>query len=193
MDNDSRCAKRQRIYRKPGTARSERLYATAPRTDTRRRLAETAARQDEERTDRPPRRGIRESLRNAQLLVGRRRRRMGTRPILDRRTSAIGLHSQRQGTERKGTAMDRVDLSLATGKRTVRAHHRPKLRAGTATRQRTGLVAAYGDAEDHAAILYGHWRQTRHPLPHPLLQIPAAGTAQDTTGALEFLGTATRR
>lgn len=146
------------------------------------------------RADGAPRFGLPRGDGPAQRLAGRRRRRLGTRPLLDRRAAAAGLYPRRRTADRKDPPLGRVGARQPAARRLFRPGGRPPVRKpGHTARQRPRLVAQDGHAQGAATILLGDGRRARHRTDERLFPLPAARASEDPAGALDFLGRTARR
>lgn len=176
------------LCKQPRTATAEALHRAAAGQHQGKRVAARDAATTEERRDGTHGHALSRSDGKAQRMARRRRRPVGTRPLLDRRTATAGIHSGRRRAEEEGAAVDRMDVAEPARGRILRTGQGLRLRVRTATRQLSRLVAAHGNAEGDAAILFGHAGQARHRLHDKIFLLSVRHPAHKTVGQLDVLG-----
>lgn len=182
------------LCQQPRPAARKALRETSAGRHPRRRVAPRPVAASGRRADGAPRFGLPRGDGPAQRLAGRRRRRLGTRPLLDRRAAAAGLYPRRRTADRKDPPLGRVGARQPAARRLFRPGGRPSVRKpGHTARQRPRLVAQDGHAQGAATILLGDGRRARHRTDERLFPLPAARASEDPAGALDFLGRTARR
>ena len=124
----------------------------------------------------------------AQRLAGRRRRPVGARPVLDRRTAAAGLAARRRGAQGEGPAVDRVDSAKSARGRLFRPGDGLSGRIRPPAEQFGRLVAADGGAENPATVLLRDERPAGDRLYDALFPVSVEDAARQAAGTLVALG-----
>ena len=99
---------------------AEALHRAAAGQHKGKRVAARDAATAEERRDGTHGHALSRSDGKAQRMARRRRRPVGARPLLDRRTAAAGIHSGRRRAEEEGAAVDRMDVAESARGRILR-------------------------------------------------------------------------
>ena len=176
------------LLQQPRTAPAETLHRASAGQHTRQGLAPRDAPTAEGRSLRTDGHALSRGDGAAQRVARRRRRPVGTRSLLDRRTPAACLYPRRQGTEEESAAVDRMDVEEPEGGRLLRTGKRLRLRTGSAARQLSRLVAPHGGAEDNAAVLFRHAGQACRRFHDKIFPLPARHSALQTSRQLDVLG-----
>ena len=147
------------LCQQPRPAARKALRKTSAGRHPRRRMAPRPVAAPGRRADGAPRFGLPRGDGPAQRLAGRRRRRLGTRPLLIDEAAAAGLYPRRRTADRKdpppgssGRSAAGSPTAISARRKTARSKARPY------RRQRPRLVAQDGHAQGAATIHFGDGR-----------------------------------